>query len=92
MVFFAAFGAADRVYFKVNILYAEKSEYFVCERDNLCICGRRSCAEALNAELVEFAQSACLRLFIAVARGEVANLLRQRLVLKSVLQKGSCRT
>jgi len=78
---------ADGVYFKVKVCYSKLVKHLLCKRNHFRICKRRCCTETLNTELVEFAQSACLRLFISVTRCEIANLLRQCLVAKSVFQK-----
>ena len=86
VILLAAFRAADGINLKLQAAHAEKSKNVVCNADDLRVCGGRSRSETFKPELMELAQSSCLRLFIAVAGNKIAKLLRHRLVVKSVFK------
>ena len=83
----SALGAADGIEFKSQVADTECVEGTLCECYDLGIGGRLVGAEALHSELVELSESARLRLLVAVAGKDVADLLRQGLIMQSVLQK-----
>ena len=76
----------------MQVLDAEIIEDVGRNGDDLRIRRRSIRPEAFHAELVEFTQPARLRLFIPVAGGQVADLLRQGLVMQAVLKKSAHRT
>ena len=73
----------------MQVFNAEIIEDVGCHGDDLRIRRWSSRAEAFHAKLMEFAQPACLRLFISVAGGQVADLLRQGLVVQPMLKKST---
>ena len=92
MEFSTAGWAADWIYFKADIFNSKIIKNGFGKADDFCI-GKRGCStEAFNTELMKFTKPACLWLFIAIAGGQIANLLRQCFVAKSAFKKGSCCT
>ena len=87
VILLAAVLAADGVELQLQAAHAEEREIRVGQRNHFRVRRGRRGAEAFHAELVEFAQTAGLRLFIAVAARQIAQLLRHRLVIEPVLQK-----
>ena len=51
-----------------------------------------SCTEALNTELMEFTESACLRLFVTVAGSNISKLHGHWFIEKTVLKECSYST
>ena len=92
MIFCTAGRTADRINLKMNAVKLKSVDYGACKADKLCIGNRVLCTVLLNTELVELTKSACLRLFITIARNKVACLNRKSFVFKSVFKNGSCRT
>ena len=86
MEFCTASGAADGVEFKRQILHTQAVKNRFCQADYFCICNRSFCAEHFYTKLVEFTQTACLRLFIAIAGSQVIQLNRKAFVVQCMLQ------
>ena len=87
----AAFGAADGIDRKLQIADAVRLQHFQRQRNDLRIQTCILCAEYLHAVLMELAQAAGLRLFIAEARaGGVVHLAGQR-IAQMVFDKGARR-
>ena len=89
IVFGAAGRAADGIQLQMHAGQAETVKHRLCQTNQLRVGNRRLRAEFLHTELVKFAQSACLRLFVAVAGHKVARLDRKPLVFERVLQHSS---
>ena len=89
MILFSAFRAADRINFKRNVFYPYIFKYLPRKGNYLSISRRVSRSHTLNTELVEFAKSSCLWLFIAIATAYIANLCGQRPVYYSVFYSAS---
>ena len=95
MIILSALGTAYGIDFKAYVVKLKEIKDISCKRNNFRICRRRARAETFNAELMEFSESSCLRLFVSVAGGEIKILLWERLIKKTVLKKSSyraCRT
>ena len=89
VILLAAVLAADRIELQLEIVHAEEREQLVREGDRLGVCRGRRRAEAFDAELMELAQAARLRLLVAVAARQIAKLLRHRLIIQAVLEEGA---
>ncbi len=88
----STFRTADTVYINRQILktYAVKEQQ--CQRYDLRISRWLGRSEQLYAELVKFPQPSFLLVLITEARYIIVHLCRQRILVKSVLQKAArCR-
>ena len=87
MVFGAARRAADRVARDLHVVAeAEPLEDRLAEQDDLRVRRRLRRAEHLAAELVQLAQAARLRLFVAVAGRLVIHLDREAVIVHAVFE------
>ena len=80
-------GAAYRIDMKLQVAYLKILEYLISNAYDLRVGLGGGGAEHLDSELLEFPPAPCLRLLIAVAVEQVAELLRHRLVERPCSRK-----